>query len=166
MIYEPPIAFAGAELDHLEDKREPEDLRAFLDDPAVRAVILNDGKPAIQEDGKIKTVHPNTLVGKNIALPGPIFLGTDAEGPVFAFSLMGGQSIAPNEAFQEMRFVASRMDAKSLAIAGRAKSLFDWHSSHRFCSNCGAESQAVKGCLLYTSPSPRDATLSRMPSSA
>ena len=25
---------------------------------------------------------------------------------------------------------------------------------------------APKGCLLYTSPSPRDATLSRMPSSA
>ena len=24
----------------------------------------------------------------------------------------------------------------------------------------------IKGCLLYTSPSPRDATLSRMPSSA
>ena len=27
-------------------------------------------------------------------------------------------------------------------------------------------SEASKGCLLYTSPSPRDATLSRMPSSA
>ena len=27
-------------------------------------------------------------------------------------------------------------------------------------------SQAAKACLLYTSPSPRDATLSRMPSSA
>ena len=27
-------------------------------------------------------------------------------------------------------------------------------------------SQAVKGCLLYTSPSPRDRTRSRMPSSA
>ena len=25
---------------------------------------------------------------------------------------------------------------------------------------------SVSGCLLYTSPSPRDATLSRMPSSA
>ena len=25
---------------------------------------------------------------------------------------------------------------------------------------------AINGCLLYTSPSPRDATLSRMPSSA
>ena len=28
------------------------------------------------------------------------------------------------------------------------------------------EDGVVKGCLLYTSPSPRDATLSRMPSSA
>ena len=26
--------------------------------------------------------------------------------------------------------------------------------------------RSLKGCLLYTSPSPRDATLSRMPSSA
>ena len=28
------------------------------------------------------------------------------------------------------------------------------------------EFSTIKGCLLYTSPSPRDATLSRMPSSA
>ena len=28
------------------------------------------------------------------------------------------------------------------------------------------EWKQIKGCLLYTSPSPRDATLSRMPSSA
>ena len=28
------------------------------------------------------------------------------------------------------------------------------------------EFTSIKGCLLYTSPSPRDATLSRMPSSA
>ena len=31
------------------------------------------------------------------------------------------------------------------------------------CASCHTH---VKGCLLYTSPSPRDATLSRMPSSA
>ena len=29
-----------------------------------------------------------------------------------------------------------------------------------------AQMKRIKGCLLYTSPSPRDATLSRMPSSA
>ena len=31
---------------------------------------------------------------------------------------------------------------------------------------CGVASAATLACLLYTSPSPRDATLSRMPSSA
>ena len=30
----------------------------------------------------------------------------------------------------------------------------------------GADGAFLNGCLLYTSPSPRDATLSRMPSSA
>ena len=33
-------------------------------------------------------------------------------------------------------------------------------------TNTGCSSSIVSGCLLYTSPSPRDATLSRMPSSA
>ena len=32
-------------------------------------------------------------------------------------------------------------------------------------SKLANESQYYKGCLLYTSPSPRDATLSRMPAS-
>jgi len=31
---------------------------------------------------------------------------------------------------------------------------------------CGQKLGLARGCLLYTSPSPRDATLSRMPSSA
>ena len=37
-----------------------------------------------------------------------------------------------------------------------------YESNSKFESNCGWPSF----CLLYTSPSPRDATLSRMPSSA
>ena len=35
---------------------------------------------------------------------------------------------------------------------------------HRYMPNAGFE--RTRACLLYTSPSPRDATLSRMPSSA
>ena len=35
-----------------------------------------------------------------------------------------------------------------------------------FSKNCGVDLTTRRICLLYTSPSPRDATLSRMPSSA
>ena len=41
------------------------------------------------------------------------------------------------------------------------KNPFDWDT---VCKNI--EKGLSKDCLLYTSPSPRDATLSRMPSSA
>ena len=55
------------------------------------------------------------------------------------------------------------------------KKTFQWVFDHReddifWCTaDCGwitGHSYIVYGCLLYTSPSPRDATLSRMPSSA
>ena len=36
----------------------------------------------------------------------------------------------------------------------------------RMAAKCDPDSIYLDGCLLYTSPSPRDATLSRMPSSA
>ena len=53
-------------------------------------------------------------------------------------------------------------DDCGVAIMGAETDKF-WHD------NKGAKLNAIRtrrGCLLYTSPSPRDATLSRMPSSA
>ena len=35
-----------------------------------------------------------------------------------------------------------------------------------YCTNMSTAQACLGACLLYTSPSPRDATLSRMPSSA
>ena len=142
------MAFTGADLDHVEDKRDITSLKTYMKSPDARTLLLVDGKPSINMDGSLKTCHPDDLIGKNIIAPGPMFLGVDDQGPVFAFALDGGQTLAPEESFQEMRAIASRLDMKSLAVAGRAKSLFDWHYSHRFCSTCGAESQSTAGGMF------------------
>ena len=42
----------------------------------------------------------------------------------------------------------------------------DKYEVEELLSDTGSGHNVVKTCLLYTSPSPRDATLSRMPSSA
>ena len=44
----------------------------------------------------------------------------------------------------------------------------DWRkaTNEQIVSNLVEKIEELLGCLLYTSPSPRDATLSRMPSSA
>ena len=54
-------------------------------------------------------------------------------------------------------------DATDLPLPNleRSQKWLSWFRNHPF-----AQIIVCDGCLLYTSPSPRDATLSRMPSSA
>ena len=60
--------------------------------------------------------------------------------------------------------VTAKVTVMKSATTRRRRSLLNkTNSSGR--SGLGSHDTA-KGCLLYTSPSPRDATLSRMPSSA
>ena len=51
-------------------------------------------------------------------------------------------------------------------VQQRGKAVIDARGASSAASAANAAIDTVKSCLLYTSPSPRDATLSRMPSSA
>ena len=59
---------------------------------------------------------------------------------------------------------AKRRDVGCQIVRKIRKVRKDWVG--KFDSLRFSDSRTVKDCLLYTSPSPRDATLSRMPSSA
>ena len=137
------MPFAGGNLDYAEDRRDVTSLRKFLDDPKAKTVLMQDGKPAIGEDGSLHMVHPDELKGTNVAAPAPVLLGIQDDVPIFAFALHESQKIVPTYSFQELRMVASRMNPIDLAIAGRARSLFEWHHKHQFCSNCGQKTMAA-----------------------
>ncbi len=144
MTYLPsPMPFAGAELDYAEDRRSMEDLKAYLNRKDAKAVLFKDGKPAMSEDGSLMMVHPDKLNGTNVNHPAPLLLGLRGEMPVFAFSLHDSQKLVDEERFQEMRVVAGRMKPDELAIAGRARSLFQWYHHHQFCSACGKKTRAA-----------------------
>ena len=57
-------------------------------------------------------------------------------------------------------------DKESSESKHQEKSQKDKKDSKSPCKYTGSSAQGSSTCLLYTSPSPRDATLSRMPSSA
>ena len=47
--------------------------------------------------------------------------------------------------FEDLMVLAPQaIDQGELAMLGQAKAIFEWHKSHKYCSNCGAESNMVE----------------------
>lgn len=140
-----PMPFAGAPIDYAEDKRTPEELQRFVTQDNAQCLLFYKGRPAMDTQGRLMRVHPQALIGKNLMDPGPIFLGMREAQPIFAASLQVATDMADEEQFLDMRMGGGRMEPMDLSIAGRARSLFDWHSTHRFCANCGGGSVPDQG---------------------
>ena len=146
-----PIAFAGAPLDLAENDRNDAQLAAYSKAGNARAILVHDGRILVSGTGELAYVHPQALAGKHLPDPGPLFLGRDQGVPVFAFSIAReeeGTGLGEDFKFEILRALALNMPAHPLALAGRAKSLFDWHREHRFCANCGQESRSENGGLM------------------
>jgi len=147
--------FAGSPLDRAGDRRrDAQWLAARLADPQALAIALWQGRPLVREqDGDLRLAFleaplaRHTVGGRDERLA---FLGLQGTTPVFAVEFEG--SADPTEGtlerlgrFEEMRALAAVLPGEETAIAGCAKSLFDWRLRHRFCSVCGQESEVADG---------------------
>ena len=130
------LTFAGNPLDRAAEKRNDQAwLAAQLDDARTRVLALQSGKPLVREGGLA------FLAADAARNDLPIFLGIDDAGAsVFAIE----SDVAPSgAAFEELRAVALTLPAAEAAIVAVAKSLFEWHARHGFCSVCGHRSDVA-----------------------
>jgi NAD+ diphosphatase len=145
--------FAGSPLDRCGDRRrDPVWLAAQLEAPDARAIALWRGKPLANAQGDALVFLPaaqarDAVSGREERL---LFLGLDGATPVFAVEFDGGGDPAEGPLsemgrFEEMRGLSAILPAGESAMAGCAKSLFDWRTRHRFCAACGQESEIVDG---------------------
>ena len=144
--------FAGNPLDRAGDLRnDPEWLAEQADKPYAQAMVMWEGRPLIEEGAEgprltwLSMAHARDMVRDR-----ELFLGLWKDEPVFAVEFEG--SIDPAEgpvrgigAFHEMRAAAAILPASEAAMAGGAKSLFDWRRRHGFCANCGTLTQTASG---------------------
>lgn len=144
--------FAGNPLDRAGDLRnDPEWLAEQAGKPYAQAMVLWEGRPLIAETAEgprltwLAMSHARTLVRDREA-----FLGLWNDEPVFAIEFEG--SIDPTHgplagvgAFHELRAAAAVLPAADAAMAGGAKSLFDWRRRHGFCANCGTLTETASG---------------------
>lgn len=119
------ITFSGSPLDRLAVRRDdPEWLDAQLHDPHTRCIAVRDGKTLVR-DGHLLFVEPQAPA---------IFLGVANDVATFAVEL---DDEVDGGTFEELRPLAMLLPHDEAAIAGTAKSLFDWHRRHGFCAVCG-----------------------------
>lgn len=150
-----PIPFSGAPLDLAENQRSGDELTQFSKAKNARALIMHHGD-FLTSNGKLSYVAPMSVVGKHLYDPGPLFLGLDGKTPIFAFSFAHANeanSFVNGAKIEPLRTLSLTLPAKDLALAGRAKSLFDWHRAHKFCAMCGKESMPRNGGVSRQCPS-------------
>ncbi len=144
--------FAGNPLDRAGDRRDdPDWLAGQEDDPDALSMVLWEGRPLLEPhpDGPrlawLGLRHARDLVPER-----RLFLGLWKGAPVFAVEFEGSVDpatgpVAGLGAFTEMREAAAVLPGPEAAMAGTAKSLFDWRRRHGFCSACGQRSHDTCG---------------------
>lgn len=144
--------FAGNPLDRAADRREdPAWLEAQLEASSARALVLWEGQAltAEGESGPGLAWLPADLAG-DAAADRWAFLGLDGATPVFAIELEveADPTAGPLRGlgrFMPLRQAAGLLPGPEAAMAGCAKSLFDWRRRHGFCAACGRPSRNACG---------------------
>ncbi len=143
--------FAGNPLDRAGDLRnDPEWLAEQAANPEAVAMVLWEGRPLLEDHADGPRLRWLGLDHARAVAPGcELFLGQWKGAPCFAVEVEG--SVDPTAGplqglglFHEMREAAALLPGGEGAMAGGAKSLFDWRRRHGFCAACGTES--VNAC--------------------
>ena len=144
--------FAGNPLDRAGDLRNDAEWLAEQEaNPEAQALVLWEGRPLVEDHAHgprltwLSLKHARDMVADR-----DVFLGLWKDAPVFAIEFEGsidpaGGPVRGLGAFQEMRAAAAVLSPADAAMAGGAKSLFDWRRKHGFCAACGVETETTAG---------------------
>ena len=141
-----PSLFAGSPLTRAGDRRnDPAFIAEMAARPDARAIRLDAAGPVLA--GAVEQPRLNFApfaAAAPEATGEPVFLGLLSGAPQFAVEVTEGGT--------PLREAAMALPPEEASMAGAAKSLFDWRRRHRFCANCGAETQPACGGWKRTCP--------------
>ena len=109
---------------------------------------MQEGAPLLQANGGLLWLGPQA--GALPSIRERLFLGIDKEGaPIFALDMeerfnLDTSPIAGLGAFTDARAAFGGLSPMEANLASTARSLFLWHTSHRFCAKCGQASDLAE----------------------
>lgn len=124
----------------------------------VLVFLMQKGSPLVQMSGQ-NLVWLGPEFARLDGLEESVFLGEDKTGaPIFAVNMgsafkLDGSLLQGAGEFADMRAAASGLSPMEANFASTARSLLEWHRSHRFCSKCGAQSETAEAGWKRVCPS-------------
>lgn len=129
--------------------------------PDVLVLLMRGGDPLLDGEGPVPGMgqqhygpaRPLFWMGPEawkLGHQNEVFLGEDSQGaPIFALDMAPDWDLARSPmvglaSFEDMRGAASVLSPLEANLASTARSLFEWHRRHGFCSNCGVKSDVVE----------------------
>lgn len=151
--------FSGNRLNRLSEKRDDDSVRRALEEKTARIMLLTPaGRLLMRVNGAgfEPFFRPDEISGFQGADADLVLLGSDAEGPVLAAPSATDVENLP-EGFKAIDFrsiyVQGLLDAERSGALAQAASMLTWHSTHRFCGRCGAETAIGAGGYKRVCPS-------------
>ena len=129
------LGFCGGSLDRAAAFRSDKDwIAARRAEPSARLLRLNGDKARIV-DGRL---HYERTIDDDA-----IFLGLDEQGQ----AVFAGEESQPLTDARDLRSLAIEgpLPASELATLAQARSLLHWHQRHRYCANCGQQTEMRDG---------------------
>lgn len=160
------VTFGGSGLNRAAELRvDPEAMARLLAHPQARTLPVWRGKPLVAHADQATggwlhtTDHPFTPLD-----PPQMFLGLDEDAPRFACDVSAWEPEAlpdtlgafhdPSEQshpdlpadlrFSELRRMMTRFSPREAELLSTARGILGWHTTHRFCARCGAESHIAQ----------------------
>lgn len=162
------VTFGGSALDRAAHLRaKPEEIAALW----TRGKILPlwRGKPLLDQGTALAWVQQDHALLRHAGTS--VFLGFDdglacfaqdisawspEDNPALAGFLDTTRQTHPalpdSQGFEDLRAVMAALTPREAEIAATAKAILHWHSSHGFCSKCGAASDLVQAGWQRTCP--------------
>jgi NAD+ diphosphatase len=157
-MFDNPNTFANFPLDKAGHRRkDPAWLDEALKSDAARIIPFKDKQPLLllgadgAPNGEAGWLSAHAIGPIGGAKPMTLFLGVDEAGaPHFALNAqrssdMADQLLEGMGVYADMRAAAGQLPPGDVAILGAAKSLFEWHGRHSYCSNCGSATAIAEG---------------------
>ena len=152
------VGFSGNVIDRRAEQRSDDSALAALADPAARVMVLGAGRACLRSGANGFELWCARADAEAIGarLDQVVLLGWDERGPALAASTALDSEAMP-EGVKGIDFRSIHMQgllaSHDLGALAQGAALVAWHASHRFCSRCGAESQARAGGYKRVCPS-------------